>query len=95
MVEEIKNGHYTIGQYSSDGNHILRPKVSFDSELKAQKKCFELNIKPHTIHKAVAYKCSVCGKWHIGHHYDRVLTDSEKAKIKEQYNKWKFIHQIR
>ena len=89
------SGHYTVGKYSIDGNHILRQKVGFDTELKAQKVCFELNLKPETIHKAVSYKCPVCGKWHIGHHDGKALTSSDKQKIREQYTKWKFVHQYK
>mgnify|MGYP007012544670 CR=1 FL=1 len=80
------SSHYTVGQYSIDGNHALRPKVGFDTELKAQKVCFELNLKPETIHKAVSYKCPVYGK---------TLTSSDKQKIREQYTKWKFVHQCK
>ena len=31
----------------------------------------------------------------IGHHDGKALTSSDKQKIREQYTKWKFVHQYK
>lgn len=40
-----------------------------------------LNLSEKQIHKAVAYKCSVCHKWHIGKS-NKVLTEKDVKKYK-------------
>ena len=92
---EYNKEHWTPEGYTLDGQRTYRAKRSFDTELKAQKICFELNLKPETIHKLISYKCSVCGKWHIGHHSSKILDDKEKVKIQKKYNEWKIIHNIK
>ena len=88
---DINTEHWTIDYYNPDGTAHYRPKKAFDDEYSAQGACFAINIKPHTIHKAVAYKCSECSKWHIGHH-TKVLTEAEKEKIRIQLDKWRIVN---
>lgn len=88
---DIKTEHWTFDYFNPDGSAHYKPKKIFESEYEAQDFCFKINIKDHTIRKAVAYKCSVCGNWHIGHHVT-VLTNSEKEKIRVQYEKWRLIN---
>ena len=89
---EYNKRHWKVEGFNADGSKIYKPKKGFDTELKAQQECFKLNLKPETIHKLVSYKCQICGKWHIGHHNDKVLDDNEKSKIQKKYNEWKIIH---
>jgi hypothetical protein len=95
-MDEIYNRkHFKLAYIDADGEKHYISKKSYDSELKAQERCFILNTDPRTISKAVSYKCDVCGKWHIGHHATKTLSGSDKIKIQEQYNKWKIVHGIR
>ena len=89
---EYDNKHRTVEGYNLDGSKRYKAKKSFDTELKAQETGFKLNIKPETIHKLVAYKCSICHKWHIGHHGNKTLDEKTKLKIQKQYNEWKIIN---
>lgn len=52
-----------------------------------------LNTKENIIHKMVAYKCSKCGKWHVGSN-STVLTDEDRKHYKDMLyieNKLKLI----
>lgn len=87
--------HYTTAYYNPNGSRVKRSKRKYETELEAQHVCFFLNLKPETIHKHVCYKCSVCGKWHIGHHFGKELTQEDKEKIRKQYGKWRTVHNIK
>lgn len=95
MEEEYNKKHWTPEGFNTDRSIRYKAKRSFDTELKAQSICFQLNLKSETIHKLVAYKCPVCHKWHIGHHNNKILNDKDKVKILKQYNEWKIIHGIK
>lgn len=60
----MSNGHTTW--YMVGGEWIERPKNAFDTDKEAIERARIMNLYPKTIHKVVAYKCSVCGKWHVG-----------------------------
>ena len=92
---EYNNKHWTVEGFALDGSRTYKAKRSFDTEIRAQQECFKLNLKPESIHKLVSYKCPICGKWHIGHHNDKVLDDKEKEKIQKKYQEWKIIHNIK
>ena len=92
---EYNKKHWTPEGFTADGSRTYKVKKSYETELRAQKICFEINLKPETIHKLVAYKCPVCNKWHIGHHASKYLDEKDKIKIQKQYNEWKIIHGIR
>ena len=92
---EYDKKHWTAEGFTHNGTRTYKAKRSFDTELKAQQECFKLNLKPEVIHKLVSYKCQICGKWHIGHHNDKILDDKEKEKIKKKYLEWKIIHGIK
>ena len=95
MEEEYNKKHWTPEGFNIDGSTRYKVKRSFETEIKAQSICFQLNLKPETIHKLVAYKCPVCNKWHIGHHSNKTLDEKAKLKIQKQYNEWKIIHKIK
>jgi len=46
------------------GNLIYKTKLKTDMEAINEAK--RLNNKPQIFHKVVAYKCSICGYYHVG-----------------------------
>ena len=86
--------HYKFEGYDKDMNKRMVPKKAYPNEVSAQIACYELNLKPHSIHKIVCYKCPTCGKWHLGHHSNKQLTDDDRSKIRKQYKKFKILHNI-
>ena len=52
------NEHWT-----HKGKNKMVPKVEYDTEYDAKMFIIENNLNP----KYKAYKCSHCGKWHVGH----------------------------
>ena len=65
--------------YKEDGTEIRNPKRRFDTSDDAIRSAMFMNIKESTVHKFVAYKCSKCGGYHIGH-TKKVLSDKDRAK---------------
>lgn len=59
----------------------LIPKKSYNTEKEALKIARFLNTKENIIHKMVAYKCSTCGKWHIGSNNSE-LTEEDRTHYK-------------
>ena len=86
--------HYKFEGYDKDMNKRMIPKKAYPNEVSAQIACYELNLKHHSIHKIVCYKCPTCGKWHLGHHSNKQLTDDDRSKIRKQYEKFKILHDI-
>lgn len=89
------NSHYTIYGYDAEGKPLYKVKKGFLTGFDATLRCFQMNLAPHSIHKAVAYKCAKCGEWHIGHHGNMTLSETERQKIKVKFEKSKIIHKIR
>lgn len=79
----VDNGHYTFSHYNADGEKQFKSKRAFNTELDAIKEARRRNLHPQTIHKYVAYKCDVCGKWHIGKHCSKILTGDDREKIRK------------
>ena len=77
MDKRSERSHYKIV------NGELVEKKSFESERDALRMARFLNTKENVIHKMVAYKCSKCGKWHIGSN-STVLTDDIRLLQKEK-----------
>lgn len=77
MDKRSERSHYKIV------NGELVEKKSFESERDALRMARFLNTKENVIHKMVAYKCSKCGKWHIGSN-STVLTDDIRLQQKEK-----------
>ena len=75
-------GNRNIRSHYKIVNGTLAPKKGFETENEALCNAFYINSKEHTIHKMVAYKCSKCSKWHIGHN-ETVLTDEDHRHYKE------------
>jgi len=57
--------HITQQCYKTIGNDI-RYKKKLISDKLAIKEAKRLNNKPNQIHKVIAYKCSICGYYHVG-----------------------------
>ena len=89
------NSHYTIYAYDSERKPLYKAKKGFLTEIEAVLRCFQINLAPHSIHKVVAYKCDKCGKWHIGHHNNIVLTEAERQKIRVKFEHFKVINNIK
>ena len=68
------------------GYEIQFPKKSYDSEKEAIAAANRINAYGNDIHKMVAYKCSKCDKWHVGHNYT-VMTDERREEAKEKIKK--------
>jgi len=62
-----------------DGTEVRNPKRRFNTSYDATRSAMYMNLKESTVHKFVAYKCSKCGKYHIGH-TKKVLSDKDRAK---------------
>ena len=62
-LDSSLNGHWTY-----IGGWRMRPKVGYDSEDEAKMFIIENKLSK----KYNVYKCSVCGKWHIGHWHKEI-----------------------
>ena len=69
---------------------VLKPKKSYETEKEALKIARFLNTQENIIHKMIAYKCSTCGKWHIGNNGSE-LTEEDRIhhrKLLQLEQKW-------
>ena len=69
---------------------VLKPKKSYETEKDALKIARFLNTQENIIHKMIAYKCSTCGKWHIGNNGSE-LTEEDRIhyrKLLQREQKW-------
>ena len=67
------------------GEMIQRPKKKFDTLDKAIEVAKYENSKSEHLSKVVAYKCSVCHKYHIGRN-GKTLTQKERDKRTKEIN---------
>lgn len=68
---------YTL--YTQDNSEVRQPKRKFKTSDEAIRAAMFMNIKESTVHKYVAYKCSKCGFFHIGH-TSKLLTEKDRKK---------------
>ena len=69
---------------------VLKPKKSYETDKEALKIARFLNTQENIIHKMIAYKCSTCGKWHIGNNGSE-LTEEDRIhyrKLLQREQKW-------
>lgn len=69
---------------------VLKPKKSYETEKEALKIARFLNTQENIIHKMIAYKCSTCGKWHIGNNGSE-LSEEDRIlyrKLLQREQKW-------
>lgn len=64
-----------------NGIIIESPKKAYDTDKQAIAEARSLNLSEKQIHKAIAYKCSICHKWYIGKS-NKVLTEKDVKKYK-------------
>lgn len=83
MENRTTRSHYKIGP-----NGVLIPKKAFESEMDALTTARYLNTQDDIIHKMIAYKCIVCGKWHVGGN-GRVLTKEDRKEAEDKLKKYK------
>lgn len=76
----MKNGHTT--KAIINGQIVEKPKKPYETDKEAIESAKHINLKSKTIHKLVAYKCSVCQKWHIGRN-KKELTDKDRDKYRK------------
>lgn len=74
---------YTL--YTQDNVAIRQPKRKFKTSDEAIRAAMFMNIKESTVHKYVAYKCSKCGFFHIGH-TSKLLTEKDRKKANQFIN---------
>lgn len=68
------------------GHEIQFPKRSYDTEKEAIAAANRINAWGHDLHKMVAYKCSKCEKWHVGHN-NTTMTDERREEAKKKIEK--------
>lgn len=78
-MKREKNSHYRII------NGELVAKKSFDTENEAIESARFLNTKQNIPFKIVAYKCNLCGKWHVGNN-GKKLFDDDRKKYQQKVN---------
>jgi hypothetical protein len=72
---------YTLYKWV-DGVQVRKPKRRFETSDDAIRAAMIMNGRESTIRKFVAYKCSKCGYYHIGHS-KKSLTAKDKEKAKK------------
>lgn len=55
---------------------VYKHKLKTDTEAITEAK--RLNNKPNIIHKVIAYKCSICGSYHVGKSF-KILDKKENV----------------
>lgn len=80
-VEYSRKAHYCT--VISKGKKQRKEKHGYDTELEAVNVARQMNCDERNEYKVVAYRCLVCGKWHVGHtnHY---ITHEQRLKYKER-----------
>ena len=69
----------TFAYYDANGEKVYKPKKKYETETEALKAAYRVNSSEKTITKVAAYKCAVCGKWHLGRTC-HILTLEDKEK---------------
>lgn len=82
------NGHTT--RYIMNGQWVEKDKLSYPDMDKAISAARKINMRPESIHKMVAYKCSICGQFHIGRTKTE-LTNKDREKYIKAEKKLKLL----
>lgn len=80
------NPHITT--YIINGELVEKEKRSYETNDDAIIAARKMNIREKTIHKLVAYKCPVCGKFHIGRN-GKPIRDKDRERYKKNYELFK------
>lgn len=57
-------------------NDVKVYKTKLKTDVDAINEAKRLNSKPNIIHKVIAYKCSICGNYHVGKSF-KILNKKE------------------
>jgi predicted CXXCH cytochrome family protein len=68
-----------FSHYDKDGNPVYVEKRSYDTDKEAIEIARQMNTNEIQIHKAIAYKCLKCHKWHVGR-TSKILTEKDKKR---------------
>ena len=86
LLNMIKNTEKTpcqkVNYYLPDGTPVYVKKAAYDTDKDAIEAARRLNLNVQQIHKAVAYKCPKCHKWHVGRNRT-VLTDKDRKHYRD------------
>jgi hypothetical protein len=82
IIKRNNRSHYKVI------NNELIPKRTFINEKQACLEALRINTLEKTIHKMVAYKCIICGNFHLGS-TSKILTPEDKVKNLKKYNQIK------
>lgn len=74
----------TFDKVEENGTIVNRPKKQFDTLDIAISVAKRENSKPEHIHKVVAYKCTICHKYHVGRN-GKLLTNKERDKNQKEF----------
>lgn len=80
------NPHITT--YIINGELVEKEKRSYETNDDAIIAARKMNISEKIIHKLVAYKCPVCGKFHIGRN-GKPIRDKDRERYKKNYELFK------
>ena len=65
-----------------DGSIVYAPKKQFEKQDDAIAAAKVMNLHPNQITKAVAYRCTECGKFHVGRN-GKTITEKYLNQIKK------------
>lgn len=86
-MENIEKTHcQKINCCLDDGTPVYTKKVVYNNDRDAIEAARRLNANIQQIHKAVAYKCPECHKWHVGRNHT-ILKDKDRKHCKETISK--------
>lgn len=79
-MEWKSNGHVT--RYMKNGEWFEKEKLAYPNLDSAISHARKMNLRNEQIHKMMAYKCSICGQYHIGR-TKSVLTNKDREHYKK------------
>jgi hypothetical protein len=86
-----KNVCTKVVSINPDGTELREPKVAFDTLDKAIIAAKSLNSRNNATHKAVAYKCNKCYKYHVGRSKSPLVRERKNITLED----FKRINQIK
>lgn len=76
-------------KYMVNGQWFEKEKIAYETDKEAIEKAREMNLRPQTIRKVVAYKCDTCHKWHIGR-TSKCLTEKDREHYRKAGGEYNF-----
>ena len=81
----------TFAYFDKSGKRVYKNKIQYNTEKEALEKAFEINLEKTQIRKVAAYKCKVCGKWHLGRTI-KYIDDLERERILKKKEKFEILN---